>query len=79
MTSTWTQNPALLTAALTTLLPFIAFVAIMVFTRAYPRLSARLSIAAISMSLAGALFSLVVGWHLEAPVQYRLDGWYPAI
>ncbi|MGD9326021.1 MAG: hypothetical protein PVG26_18505, partial [Desulfobacterales bacterium] len=63
MTSTWNQNPALLIAALTTLLPFVAFIAIMIFTRTHPRLSARLSIAAISMSLAGALFLLVVGWH----------------
>ena len=71
MTSTWNQNPALLIAALTTLLPFVAFIAIMIFTRTHPRLSARLSIAAISMSLAGALFLLVVGWHLEAPFHYQ--------
>ncbi len=70
MTSTWTQDPALLTATLTTLLPFVAFIAIMVFTRAYPRLSAGLSIAAVAISLFGAIFLLVVGWHLEAPVQY---------
>ncbi len=70
MTSNWSQNPALLTAALTTLLPFIAFVAIMIFTRDKPRLSARLSIAAVAISLAGAFFLLVVGWHLKAPVQF---------
>jgi NADH-quinone oxidoreductase subunit L len=42
----------------------------MVFTRAYPRLSAGLSIAAVAISLVGAIFLLVVGWHLEAPVRY---------
>ncbi len=71
MTSTMTQDPALLTASLTTLLPLVAFIAIMVFTRAYPRLSAGLSIAAVAISLFGAIFLLVVGWHLEAPVQYQ--------
>ncbi len=60
----------MLIAALTTLLPFAAFIAIMVFTRANPRLSAGLSIVAVSISLAGALFLLVVGWHLKAPVQF---------
>ena len=70
MTSTWTQDPALLTATLTTLLPFVAFIAIMVFTRAYPRLSAGLSIAAVAISLFGAIFLLVLGWHLEAPIQH---------
>ncbi len=74
MTSTWTQDPALLTATLTTLLPFVAFISIMVFTRAYPRLSAGLSIAAIAISLVGAVFLLVVGWHQEDPVQY-LSRW----
>ena len=70
MTSSWTQDPAMLAAILTTLLPLVAFISIMVFTRAYPRLSAGLSIAAVAISLVGAIFLLVVGWHLEAPVQY---------
>ena len=61
----------MLTATLTTLLPLVAFIAIMVFTRAYPRLSAGLSIAAVAISLFGAIFLLVVGWHLEASVQYQ--------
>ena len=70
MTSTWTQDPALLTATLTTLLPLVAFISIMVFTRAYPILSAGLSIAAVAISLGGAIFLIVAGWHLETPVQY---------
>jgi NADH-quinone oxidoreductase subunit L len=70
MMNALTQEPALLTAVLTTLLPLVAFIAIMVFTRAYPRLSARLSIAASTLSLVGAIILLAVGWHQEAPVQY---------
>ncbi len=70
MMNALTQEPALLTAILTTLLPLVAFIAIMVFTRAYPRLSARLSIAAIALSLVGAIILLAAGWHQEAPVQY---------
>ena len=70
MTSTWTQDPALLIATLTTLLPFVAFISIMIFTRTYPRFSAGLSIAAVTVSLVGAIILLVVGWHQEAPVQY---------
>ena len=70
MTSTWTQDPALLIATLTTLLPFVAFISIMVFTRTYPRFSAGLSIAAVAVSLVGAIILLVIGWHQEAPVQY---------
>ncbi len=31
----------------------------------------RLSIAAVTISLVGAIFLLVVGWQLEAPVQYH--------
>jgi NADH-quinone oxidoreductase subunit L len=64
------QDSTLMATVLTTLLPFIAFISIMVFTRAYPRLSAGLSIAAVAISLVGAIFLLVFGWHLEAPVQY---------
>ena len=74
MTSTWTQDPALLTALLTTQLPLIAFISIMVFTRVNPRLSAGLSISAIAISFVGAFFLLVVGWDLDAPVQY-LSRW----
>ena len=70
MTSTWTLDPTLLIVTMTTLLPFIAFVAIMVFTRSYPWLCAGLSIAAVTISLIGAIVLLSVGWHQETPVQY---------
>ena len=55
---------------LATLLPFMAFILIMVFTRRYPRLSAGLSIAAISISLISAVFLLVRHWHLQTPLEY---------
>jgi len=55
-------------AILTTLLPFVGFLLIMVLTRSRPRLSAGLSIAAITLSLAGAVFLLASRGQL--PVQY---------
>ena len=58
------------TAAMTSLLPFCAFVLIMVFFRNSEKLSARLSIGAISGALAGAVFLLVHCRHLESPIQY---------
>jgi NADH-quinone oxidoreductase subunit L len=61
---------SLTAALLATMLPFVAFVLIMIFTRAYPWLSARLSIAAVSVSLLSAVALLARHWHLEAPVEY---------
>ena len=70
MTSSWFQDPTLLAAALAALLPFVTFALIMVFTRPYPKLSAALSIGAVSVSLICALFLLSSHWHLEEPIQY---------
>jgi len=70
MTTAWTYDPTLMAAAVGTILPFIIFVLIMVFTRAYPRLSAGLSIAAITISLVNAVFLLARHWHLESPIQF---------
>ena len=64
------NNPSLTAAILATLLPFIAFLLIMVFTRRQPRLSAVLSIAAVSVSVISAFFLLLRHWHLEAPLQF---------
>jgi NADH-quinone oxidoreductase subunit L len=64
------QDSTLMATVLTTQLPLVAFISIMVFTRAYPQLSACLSIAAVAISLVGAIYLLVFGWHLETPVQY---------
>jgi NADH-quinone oxidoreductase subunit L len=70
MITNWLQEPSLTAAILATLLPFVAFFIIMVFTRRYPRLSAGLSIAAVSVSLISAIFLLVRHWHLETPLEF---------
>ena len=70
MTSSWFQDPTLMAAALAALLPFVTFALIMIFTRPYPKLSAAISIAAVSVSLCCALFLLGSHWHLEKPLQY---------
>ena len=70
MTSSWFQDPTLLAAMLGALLPFVSFVIIMVFTRPYPKLSAAISVAAVSVSLVCALSLLTRHWHLEQPIQY---------
>jgi NADH-quinone oxidoreductase subunit L len=70
MHSAWTQDATLLAAILATLLPFLAFVLIMVATLSWPRLSAGLSIAAVTVSLGCAVFLLEAHWNLEKPIQY---------
>jgi NADH-quinone oxidoreductase subunit L len=69
MTS-WIQNPSLMAAILTTWLPFISFLLIMVFTRDHRRLSAGLAITAVTGSLAGAAFLLIRHWGASQPIHY---------
>ena len=63
-------DATLTAAALATLLPFVAFIIIMVLTRAAARLSAAVSIAAVTVSLVSSVHLLVTHWHLEQPIQY---------
>jgi NADH-quinone oxidoreductase subunit L len=70
MSSTVAIDPTLTASILATLLPFAVFVLILVFTRRYARISAVLSLAAITLSLICSLFLLIRHWHLEAPIQY---------
>ncbi|MEJ2658290.1 MAG: NADH-quinone oxidoreductase subunit L [Desulfobacterales bacterium] len=70
MTLTPIKDWTVVTTAVTALLPFVAFVLIMVFTRKRERLSAGLSIGAVTGSLAGALFLLIRYWHLKTSIQY---------
>jgi NADH-quinone oxidoreductase subunit L len=70
MNPAYIQNPELTAAILATGLPFVAFFLIMVFTRNYPRLSAGLSITAVTISLAGAVFLLARQWPLQTPIEY---------
>jgi NADH-quinone oxidoreductase subunit L len=57
-------------AILTTWLPFVSFLAIIVFTRNHRRLSAGLSIAAVTGSVVAAIFLLVRHWSAAGPVHY---------
>ena len=70
MNPIYIQNPALAAAILATGLPFVAFILIMVFTRPYPRLSAGLSITAVAISLASAVFLLARDWQLPMTDEY---------
>jgi NADH-quinone oxidoreductase subunit L len=70
MTGTGSTDTTLLAAILATGLPFAAFVIILLFTRRRPQLSAGISIAAISISVAGAAFLLLTHWGLSRPLEY---------
>ncbi len=70
MISSGLNDPTLIAAMLTTLLPFVAFVLIMVFTRACPRFSAGLSITAVALSFLSAFFLLTKHWGLVSALQY---------
>ncbi len=70
MTTAGLTDSTLLTAILATVLPFVAFVVIMLLTRGRPALSASLSIGAVSVSLVCALVLLAGHWGLEKPLEY---------
>jgi NADH-quinone oxidoreductase subunit L len=57
-------------AILTTWLPFISFLLIIVFTRDHRRLSGGIAIAAVGGSLAGAVFLLARHWGATQPIHY---------
>jgi NADH-quinone oxidoreductase subunit L len=69
MTS-WLQDPSLMAAVLTTWLPFISFLLIMVFTRNYRRLSGGIAVAAVTGSVAGAVFLLARHWSTGYPIHF---------
>ena len=69
MTS-WLQDPGLIAAILTTWLPFIAFLLIMIGTREHRRISAGIAIAAVAGSLVGAAFLLLRQWGASEPIRY---------
>jgi NADH-quinone oxidoreductase subunit L len=64
-----TQSSVLLLIAATAL-PFAAFLAIFVFTRDHPRLSARLSIGAVAVSLVCSVALLLLNLRITGAVQY---------
>ncbi|MBI4772976.1 MAG: NADH-quinone oxidoreductase subunit L [Deltaproteobacteria bacterium] len=55
--------------------PFVAFLVIMIFTRAYPRVSATLSIAGVGISMAAALVLLSRLGSMARPIEYSAL-WY---
>ena len=66
-------DPAALTAvSLATLPPFAAFLLILIFTRGWPRLSAGISIGAVSVSLVCSLALLWLNLKMTGPVQYSV-------
>ncbi len=69
MTS-WLNDLSLIAAILTAWLPFISFLLIMVFTRNHRRLSAGISIAAVTVSVAGAIFLLTRHGGTGFPIHY---------
>jgi len=70
MNPSWLHDPTLVAAALASATPFVSFALILVLFRPNRRLAAGISIAAITVSLASALFLLVRHWHLTEPIQY---------
>jgi len=60
----------LLIAATAVWLPFFAFVAIIIFLRAHPRLSAGLSVSCVSVSMVAALLLLWRLWSITQPIEY---------
>jgi NADH-quinone oxidoreductase subunit L len=63
-------DTTLLAALLATGLPFAAFAVILLLTRSRPRLSAALSLTAITVSLAAAGFLLVEHWGITRPIEH---------
>jgi NADH-quinone oxidoreductase subunit L len=68
--SSWLQDETFMAVLLTTGLPFISFLLIMIFTRGFRRLSASLSIFAVTVSLIGAIFLLARHTGEVQPVRY---------
>ncbi len=70
MISTLFQDPNLLAAWTAVVIPFLAFAWIMVFTPSCPRISAALSIGAVSLSLTNALFLIISLRSLDHPLRF---------
>ena len=66
------QDPSLMAVTLTTGMPFVVFLLIIVFTRDHRCLSAGLSIGAVAVSLVGATLLLVRHWGAGAPIHYSV-------
>jgi NADH-quinone oxidoreductase subunit L len=67
------SDMTLLSTIVAAFTPFLSFMAIMIFARAHPRVSAGLSVAAVTVSLGNALFLLSQHWHMAHPLQYTVN------
>ncbi|MBF0552619.1 MAG: NADH-quinone oxidoreductase subunit L, partial [Deltaproteobacteria bacterium] len=72
MTASWPDGAMLRAAVLALLAPFVAFVPIMVVPRHRPRLSAGLSLAAVTLSLISAVWILALDQPGGPPVQFTV-------
>jgi NADH-quinone oxidoreductase subunit L len=68
MTTSWAEYATLPAVVLATLPPLVAFLLIMLLTRSRPKLSASISIGAVSVSLGCAMLLFGLNWNLEKPV-----------
>jgi len=66
------DTAAIMTLCLATMLPFVAFLVILIFTRKRPGLSAGISIGAVAISLVCSLVLLGLSLKMTAPVQYSV-------
>lgn len=64
------ENPYAAIAFLASILPFCAFALILLLFRRRPKVSAAISLSAITASLAFAVFLLVQSSHIRMPLQY---------
>ena len=70
MTTSGIPNDALVPALAALLAPLAAFAVILILTRRHARLSAGLSIGAVSLSFLCSVWLLVTHWQLTAPLQH---------
>src|SRR5208337_1359952 len=66
------DTTTLMALSLATLLPFVSFLVILIFTRKRPELSAGISIGAITVSLLCSLALLGLHLKMAGPIQYSV-------
>ncbi len=64
------QDPILIAAVMAIALPFLAFALIVLFTRAYPHLSAALAIGAVALSIINAFYLILNHWTMKQAIAY---------
>jgi NADH-quinone oxidoreductase subunit L len=73
MVGSMTDNASAAVLSVATLLPFAAFLSILIFTRKRPGLSAALSIGAVAVSLACSLALVGMNLDMRGPFQYSVN------